>query len=247
LTLDVGLKKMPTAIDVARWIVHHTWDDLGAPVDPMTLEKLIYYAQCFNLVLHDRPLFSDEILAWQKGPVVAAVYTQYSVYAWNKIAPEDEGDPPKLMPATADFLKQVVSFFGRYTATQLSEATHEEEPWRESREDIPTHKASDVVIPQLLMKTYYRTLANGGEVALSRHEMLHVVPEPRWASYYIAGICARRMREHPFYEAALAKKLSEPVEPAPSLSDEFYAPSHDTDLVEFGPFDDIEEKIKSAR
>jgi len=73
------------------------------------------------------------------------------------------------------------------------------------------------------------------------------VPEPRWAFYYIAGICARRMREHPFYEATLAKKLSEPVEAAPSLSDEFYAPPRDADFVEFGPLDDIEEKIKNAR
>jgi len=197
--------------------------------------------------LRDKPLFSDEVLAWQWGPVVGAVYTQYSSYGPNKIVPADEGHAPKLMSATADFLKQVVSFFGRYTATQLSEATHEEEPWREAREGTPAHKASGVPIPQLLMKTYYRKLSDDGEMALSRHELLHVVPEPRWASYYIAGICARRMREHPFYEAALAKKLSEPVEPAPLLSDEFYAPSQDTDVVEFGPLDDIEEKIKSAR
>jgi uncharacterized phage-associated protein len=50
-----------SANDIASWFVRYAADDLGAPVDPMSLEKLIYYAQAFHLVLKNEPLFPDEI------------------------------------------------------------------------------------------------------------------------------------------------------------------------------------------
>jgi uncharacterized phage-associated protein len=211
----------------------------------MSLEKMIYYAQCFHLVLHDAPLFPDEILAWQKGPVVGAVYSHYAGFGWNLIIPDE--DAGSVLPeGAAHFLKQIVSFFGRYTAIRLSEATHLEDPWRDARDGIPPNVASGIVIPQVVMKSYYRALINEGEAALSRHELLGVVSEPRWASFYLAGICARHMTAHPLYEAALAKRLSDPVAPLPNLPDDFYAPPKKKDFVEFRPGDDVEAIIKRS-
>src|SRR5262245_36771191 len=113
---------MATAKHIAEWIVRHSANDLGAPVDPMSLEKLLYYAQSFHLVLCDTPIFPDEILAWQKGPIVAAVYSHYSRFGWSFIIPDEDDSGVALPEATTSFLKQVVSFFGRYTAIRLSEA-----------------------------------------------------------------------------------------------------------------------------
>jgi uncharacterized phage-associated protein len=236
---------MQTAKDIADWIVRHSWNDLGAPLDPMSLEKLLYYAQCFHLVLHDYPLFPDEILAWQKGPVVPAVYNQYAAFGAGPIVP-DEDEPPAFSIGLQQHLGQIVSFFGRYTAIRLSDATHLEQPWSDARDGVPRNVASGVVIPQIVMKSYYRALMNDGEAALSRQELLAVVSEPRWASLYIAGICARRMTAHPFYDVALAQRLSEPVPDAPTVTEEFYAAPRDKDFVEFEKGEDIDEKIRRA-
>lgn len=240
------MTQMATAEQVADWIVRHSANDLGAPVDPMSLEKLIYYAQCFHLVLQDVPLFPDEILAWQKGPVVGSVYSHYAGFGWNVITPDGDDSSFTLPEATSRFLKEVVSFFGRYTAIMLSEASHLEAPWSDAREGIPSDIASAVAIPQTHMKSYYRTLMNEGEMSLSRHDLLGVISEPRWSSLYVAGICARHMTAHPLYDAALAKKLSEPVPEAPNLPDDFYSPPGKKDFVEFPTGEDIDEIIKRA-
>jgi uncharacterized phage-associated protein len=237
---------MPTAKEIADWIVRHSWNDLGAPLDPMSLEKLIYYAQCFHLVLHDRPLFPEEILAWQKGPVVPAVYTQYAVFGAAPIIP-DEHEAPALPNELEQHLKEIVSFFGRYTAIRLSDASHLEQPWSDARDGVPRNATSGVVIPQITMKSYYRALIREGEAALSRQELLAVISEPRWSSLYLAGICARRMTAHPFYDVALAQKLSEPVPDAPALTEDFYAAPRERDFVEFEKGEDINEKIEKAR
>ena len=237
---------MLRAKEIAEWIVRHSWDDLGAPLDPMSLEKMIYYAQCFHLVLHDRPLFPDEILAWQKGPVVPDVYTRYAAFGGGPIIPDDDKGPA-LSKELQQYLTQVVSFFGRYTAIRLSDATHLEQPWSDARDGVPDNSASGVVIPQIDMKTYYRTLAHEGEAALSRQELLGVISEPRWSSFYVAGICLRRMTSHPFYDVVLAQRLSEPVPDMPSLPEDFYAAPRDRDFVEFEKGEDLDEKIEKAK
>jgi uncharacterized phage-associated protein len=238
---------MATAKQIANWIVHYRWNDLGAPVDPMSLEKLLYYGQAFHLVLHDAALFPDEILAWQKGPVVAPVYTHYAVFGWNPIIPDEGLTVAQLSKSTTDFLKQVISFFGRHAAVPLSQATHLESPWADARQGIDDPDApSGSVISQLEMKLYYRALIDDGEAALSRQELLSVISEPRWGAMYVAGICARRMISHPFYEAALAKKLSEPVAQLPPLMDQFYAPPKEKDFVEFHKGDDIQTMLKRS-
>src|SRR5258708_23306539 len=180
---------MATAKDVADWIVRHSWNDLGAPIDPMSLEKLIYYAQSFHLVLHDRPLFPDETMAWQNGPVVRAVYTRYAVFGAAPIIPDD-AKGAALPNEVKQHLIEIVSFFGRYTAIRLSDATHMEQPWSAARDEVSANVTQGSVIPQIAMKSYYRALINEGEEALSRQEMLGVISEPRWSSLYVAGICA---------------------------------------------------------
>ena len=71
-----------------------------------------WYAQAFHLVLQDGPLFSDEIVAWQKGPVVGAVYTHYAGFGWNPIIPDDDTAAAPLPTLVTEFLKQIISFLG---------------------------------------------------------------------------------------------------------------------------------------
>jgi len=132
-----------------------------------------------------------------------------------------------------DFLGDLVIFFGGYTAIQLSNTAHAEEPWMTARSGFGRRDKSDVVMPIGFLRSYYCRLLSDGEHALSQHELLNVVPEPRWSAYYVAGISSRRFLNHPLYRPALATKLSMPVPEPDALDADFYAPVGEPDFVEF--------------
>jgi Protein of unknown function (DUF4065) len=108
--LDARSAFMPTATQIADWIVRFRHDDLAVPVDPMSLEKLVYYAQCFRLALAGVRLFSDEIYARRHGPVIPAVYDAYEAHGAQPIIPTP-GDAPQLGTDIEQFLSEVVRFF----------------------------------------------------------------------------------------------------------------------------------------
>lgn len=230
---------MRTANEIAEWIVRYSAGDLGAPVDPMSLEKLTYYSQAFYLALFDEPLFADEIQAWKWGPVIPPVYKRYQAFGGSPILIEEEG-ASEVGEQVEVFLSQIVGFFQRYTASTLSRATHVEEPWAYAS------KTDDNVIRQIDIRAYYRSLMDEGEIALSRHELLDTIPEPRWSSFYLAGICSRKLSAHPFYSAGLAAKLSAQVPRRTPLPEDFFAPVNRDDLVEFSRNEDPSETIKRA-
>jgi uncharacterized phage-associated protein len=236
---------MPTAIQVADWIVRFRHDDFAAPVDPMSLEKLIYYAQCFRLALVGERLFSDDIYARRHGPVIPAVYDAYETHGAQPIIPTP-GDAPQLGTSIEQFLSEVVSFFGRYTGLQLSSATHAEDPWITARHGYSRRDNSDILMPAEQLRSYYCSLISEGEEALSRHELLDVISQPRWAALYVAGISFRRISWHPFYSPGLAKELSGLVSEGKQMPDDFYAPISDRELIEFGEKVDADEIIKRA-
>jgi hypothetical protein len=183
-----------------------------------------------------KELFREEIAAWRHGPVVRRVWDRYRSHQANPIVPVGTGK--RLDASLEDFLREVVIFFGNYTALQLSNATHAEEPWQKAREGFSRNDNSDVVIPRDHLQSYYCALVSTGEEALSRHELLDVVPEPRWANLYVAGICRRRMFGHPLYIPGLAKRLSEKTPELPDLGDDFYAPIGKPDYLVFKPKND---------
>ena len=65
------------AADVAACIIE-TAISAGMPVSNLQLQKLLFFCQCKHLQERGYPLFADEIVAWQYGPVVKDVYRTYS-------------------------------------------------------------------------------------------------------------------------------------------------------------------------
>ncbi len=51
---------MHTATQIADWIVRFR-AEAAAPVDPMSLQKLLFYAKAFHLARHGEPLFQAVI------------------------------------------------------------------------------------------------------------------------------------------------------------------------------------------
>jgi uncharacterized phage-associated protein len=206
----------------------------------MSLEKLAYYAQAFHLAVEGGPLFSEEVQAWKWGPVIPSIYQRYVGNGSDSIIPDDRPAPP-LGKDHEDFLREIVGFFCQHTAVNLSRATHLEEPWIDA-----SNKKHGNIISQETMKDYYRSLMDEGEVALSRHELLDTISEPRWSSYYVAGISRRMMAEHPFYKPSLAKTFAEPVPSAPKLPKTFFDAAGSREFIEFRPDEAVEDVIKRS-
>lgn len=89
------------------------------------LHKLLYYVQGYHLAWNDRPAFDDAIQAWEMGPVVAALWR-----AEKRGRPVEGSEPPP--ENVRNVITYVLRRVGDCTGSELIEATHAEDPWREA-------------------------------------------------------------------------------------------------------------------
>lgn len=126
----------------------------------MKLHKLLYYCQAWSLVWDERPLFAQEIQAWANGPVVPIVYQQHK--GQFKVAPKDpwaqKGDIRRLTKEQKDTIDAVLRFYGSKSPDYLIRLTHNEDPWREARRDVPIGERSNNIISTSSMAEYYAGL-----------------------------------------------------------------------------------------
>ena len=66
---------MYSAMDIARYIVDKCTND-GCPISNLQLQKILYFIQR-DYLKKDSQAYSEEIQAWQFGPVVPDVYYRY--------------------------------------------------------------------------------------------------------------------------------------------------------------------------
>ena len=140
---------MANVEDVAKYFLcldHGESDSDG--ITNMKLQKLTYYAQGFYLALYDEPLFSDDIGAWNHGPVVVNLYHAYKKYDRERIP--FAGGGINLSKKEMKFLDEIYSVFGGFSASQLRRMTHNEPPWLR-------HEDEANVITQDEMKEYFKT------------------------------------------------------------------------------------------
>jgi uncharacterized phage-associated protein len=117
-----------SADDVAVYILRKQ-----GKMTAMKLQKLVYYAQAWSLVWDEEILFPERIEAWANGPVVPDLYRQHR--GRFEVSAEDfpAGDPSHLTGAERETIDAVLDFYGSWPAHELSELTHREAPWRQTR------------------------------------------------------------------------------------------------------------------
>ena len=118
-------------------------------IDPMKVQKLIYYAHGWHLALTGRPLLDRSVEAWQYGPVLPDVYRAFQDFGAQPItepARYAAVDGNKLvlrrykLPAhdpDADYadriLRRILEQYGNYSAIELSMMTHAQgTPWAQA-------------------------------------------------------------------------------------------------------------------
>jgi len=146
--------------DISNWFINRAlWDansNFGDYMTNLKLQKLLYYAQGTYGAMCDKPLFDENIVHWQHGPVVVEAYEYVKALKEKEV--DEYYDPCNSIKQGIDsqgfdkktngILMEVYDVFGQYSAWKLRDMTHEEDPWRNTK--------FKEVIPFEVIKDYFK-------------------------------------------------------------------------------------------
>lgn len=158
----------------------------GQTLDPMKLQKLVYFAHGWNLAIRNQPLINDRVEAWEYGPVIPSLYREFKKYGAGAITePATSPIPPgtwfgtgrsphkysihdctdrSLNPFTEQLLDTVWNSYKNLSAVQLSNLTHEPgAAWDVARSQA--HGVRGVVISDDLIRRDFTNLSRQNDAA----------------------------------------------------------------------------------
>ncbi|WKM72881.1 DUF4065 domain-containing protein [Klebsiella oxytoca] len=147
---------MLTCFDVADYFLSRCDEESGDTISNLKLQKLVYYAQGFSLVLLEKPLFGEKIEAWMHGPVVPDLYRHFRQYGNCALPTPEQLDLSKYTEEEIELLDEVYKVYGQFSAWKLRNMTHEELPWRQTY----IEGAASQEIEHESMESFFKTLVN---------------------------------------------------------------------------------------
>lgn len=124
-------KTKSNTLAIANFFIRKSLKE-NMPITQIKLQKLLYFAHGFYLVLKETPLVIEQIEAWHYGPVIPSIYHKFK--KWNNRPIKDVSiylnENAIIKEDDIDFLNLVWHKFSHYTASQLVELSHEKNgPW----------------------------------------------------------------------------------------------------------------------
>lgn len=130
----------------------------GDLLTPLKLQKLMFYADAWHMVMNEgQELIGEPFEAWVHGPVHRGTYNRFSVHRWNAIPCEAE--KPDLPPGLEQFLRDVYTVFGGFSAYELEQLTHQEAPWKAARGNLPPDASCTATIDKALTYSFYTEMS----------------------------------------------------------------------------------------
>ncbi len=71
---------MYSAKDIAELVINW-YNDRNLPITNLRLQKLLYFLQGEFLKERNARLIREDFYAWQLGPVIPSVYSEYAIYS----------------------------------------------------------------------------------------------------------------------------------------------------------------------
>jgi uncharacterized phage-associated protein len=141
---------MANIFDVAKYILESQGE-----MTAMKLQKLTFYVKAWGLVWDEDEIFKEDFQAWANGAVAPSLYERHR--GMFKVSKDlfTDADSNNLTANEKDTIDKVLEFYGKYTAQQLSDINHQEQPWIEARGDLKAMERCNVVITPAAMCEYY--------------------------------------------------------------------------------------------
>lgn len=132
-------------------------------IDPMKLQKLVFYAYGWWLAYHDQPLTNEKPEVWRYGPVFHSLYAALAPFGMRGVDSPQRAVPigqPPIVPKDAqeerDHIDWVWQRYGHLSAGRLSDMTHAMgTPWQVEAEAKGYKVPRNHPIPDARIKEYF--------------------------------------------------------------------------------------------
>lgn len=149
---------MATVFDVAKFVLEKQGE-----ITAMKLQKLVFYVKAWALVWDEEELFKEEFQAWANGAVSPALYDRHRGMFRVNASLFSDADSSIFSPSQIETIEKVLEFYGNYTAQQLSDINHQEDPWLDARGELNPMERCTTVISPAAMSEYYSGIWNDEE------------------------------------------------------------------------------------
>ena len=120
---------MEKILNVAEYIFKEYNRVTGELIDEMKLQKLLYFSQRETLAILNKPLFNEEFEGWKYGPISREVRTVFTKDGINT-------DTEDIKSENKYIINNVILEYGSLASWKLSEISHKEVSWLNSRKDL---------------------------------------------------------------------------------------------------------------
>lgn len=117
------------------------------------LQKLCYYVYSIYLSRYGEKIADVSFEAWVHGPVSPEIYQSYKNYGWNDI-PIYTGSID-ISDEIYNRVSDIINKYINYSANELEDMTHREDPWRNARSGCEKYDSSNNVIKDEDIVKYY--------------------------------------------------------------------------------------------
>jgi uncharacterized phage-associated protein len=149
-----SLKLPPTQI--ANYFTCTIDRESGDSITHLKLQKLMYYAQAWSMVVLGKSLYTEDFQAWTHGPVLPSIWEEDKDFGFDSLPICDCNS--ELPQEVIELIEDIKKVYGEKSAKYLEELTHSEEPWQLTRGAIPLEVRSTKPIEKSLMTDFYKEL-----------------------------------------------------------------------------------------
>jgi uncharacterized phage-associated protein len=160
---------MRNVIQVANFFIKKGIDE-GKHISPMKLQKLLYFAYGWYWAIENKRLFNEQFEAWKYGPVVNIVYARTKSYGAGPITDTLPSDTLDYLlgienitlaenDQSREFLATIWKAYLKYSAVQLSNATHlPDTPWDKAIKENGGKIGMNYIIKDEYFLDYFKPL-----------------------------------------------------------------------------------------
>ena len=143
--------KLYHADAVARYIIMRCNNKEDA-ISNLKLQKILYFVQAEFLLVKNQPCFSEEIEAWDFGPVVPSVYHRYKIYGSSNIPYVSAEKDFPFSEEDKKLIDGIICQCVKYSALELMKMTHNQAPWQNAYRPYRSEKITNESIRKYFME-----------------------------------------------------------------------------------------------